>query len=193
MKELIHFHDEILDIYGYMVQVGAAIGQWQKLLNAQIAPRQTTLRNTMFFGNSDPNTPGAKYQYRRTLGDLIDASSKTGITSVIHRRSVVVLVVASWEDRYRRRIADECGLTKNDVTSDVLHDLNRYRQAILHASGKLQKEPKALRFFRKGDEVALTDDQMDSIFRNLIDELNRIGTELYGKNPHFSFDKQLNN
>ena len=192
MKELTHFHDEILDIYGYMVQVGAAIGKWQKLLSAQIASRQTTLRNTMFFGNSDPNTPGAKYQYKRTLRDLIDASSKTGITSVIHRRSVVVLVVASWEDRYRKRIADECGLAKNDVTSDVFHDLNRYRQAILHASGKLQKEPKALRFFRKGDEVALTDDQMDSIFRNLIDELNRIGTEIYGKNPRFSFDKQLN-
>ena len=193
MKELANFHDELIDIYGYMVQVGAAIGQWHKILATQVNSRRTRPTNTMFFGSDDPSAPGAKYQYRRTFAELIEASAQKGITSNVHRRSVVVLVVASWEDRYRKRIAEECGVRKNTLTSDLFHDLNRYRQAILHAGGKLREEPKALRLFEKGDEVTLTNDQMDTIFREIIDELNRIGTELYGKNPRFSFDKQLGN
>lgn len=193
MKELTDFHDEIIDIYGYMVQVGVAISQWNKMLRSQLTSPKTTPRNTMFFGKGAPNVPGAKYQYKRTFGELVAASEKDGITSIVHRRSVVVLVVASWEDRYRKRIADECGLVKNDVTSDLFHDLNRYRQAILHADGRLREKPKVLRFFRKGDRVALTGEQMDSIFRKLIDELNRIGTDFYGQDPRFDFDKQLDN
>ena len=191
MKELENFHDEIIDIYGYMVQVGAAIGQWNKLLISQIGSHQTTPDNAMFFGKDNPSRPGARYQYKRSFKELVTASSKDGITSVVHRRSVVVLLVASWEDRYRKRIANECGLTKDDLTSDLFHDLNRYRQAILHASGKLRAKPKILPFFHRGDRVSLTDDQMDSIFRLLIDELNRIGTEFYGRNPAFDLDKRL--
>ena len=110
---------------------------------------------------------------------------------MIHRRSVIVVLVASWEDRFCKRIADECGIAKDDVTSDLFHDLNRYRQAILHASGKLREDAKLLRFFRREDRVALTEDQMDSIFRMIIDELNRIGTEFYDSNPGFDFDKRL--
>ena len=55
------------------------------------------------------------------------------------------------------------------------------------------QRPANVRLFKRGDEVTLTNDQMDTIFREIIDELNRIGTELYGKNPRFSFDKQLGN
>ncbi len=191
MKELAKFHDEIIDIYGYMVQVSAAIFQWNKLLCSQIKSRGTTQRNTMFFGKDDPNMPDAKFQYKRTFGELIAASAEDGITSVVHRRSVIVLVVASWEDRYRKRIADECGLLKNDITSDLFRDLNRYRQAILHAGGRLNGKPKVLPFFRQGDKIALTNDQMDSIFRMLIGDLNRLGMALYGRSPGFSFDKHL--
>ncbi|MCY4519254.1 MAG: hypothetical protein OXC13_00575, partial [Caldilineaceae bacterium] len=47
-------------------------------------------------------------------------------------------------------------MDKNDVQSDVFHDLNKYRQAILHRSNRLGSKPKALPYFKEGDEVSPT-------------------------------------
>ena len=190
--ELSRFHDEVVDIYGYMVQVNMAIMQWKKLLNALISASSTTPDNTMFFGDGDPTRPGAKYQYQARYRQLIDASGERGLTSILHRRSVIVFLVASWEDNYRARIAKECGITKNELKSDVFHDLNKYRQAILHAGGKLRAAPKAIDFFGNGDTVELTNSQMDSIFRLVVHDLNRIGQVHYDADFAFTFDKALN-
>ena len=192
MKELANFHQELLDTYGYHLQVGIGINLWHRMLNQQIGAGSTTVSSKISFGQSAPNDPDAKYQYARTFGELSDASAPDGTISVLHRRSVITLIVASWEDEFRNRIAQECGVEKNDLQSDVFHDVNRFRQAILHAGAKLDVEPKALGIFHKGDEIALTGPHMDLIFRALIDELNRIGRVHYGKDPGFNFDNNLN-
>ena len=102
------------------------------------------------------------------------------------------MAYALWEDEYRKRIATECGLKcKNDISSDVFHDLNKFRQAILHAGSRLDEETKAIHFFRKGDTVAFTENQMTELFAAIIEELNRIGNEYYNMNPGFSFKQAL--
>lgn len=190
MQALRAFHDEVVDIYGYMVQMSAAVMWWRKFLNDSIATG-TTPNNTLFFGKGDPNLPGSTYQYRRTFAELIADAAKDGTTSVVHRRSVVVSLVASWEDRHRALIASECGLKKNDLKSDVFHDLNRFRQAIVHGGGCLREHPKAIPFFRKGDRVDVTDGHMDSMVRMVVEELNRFGVDYYGSDPGFTFDKSM--
>ena len=190
MKELANLHKEIINTYGYMVEVAAALAQWNGFLKKQMRSRHSMRQRRFFFGKGDPNEPEATYQHVRTWGDLVAASEKNGATFVVHYRNVLVLVVASWE-LYRKRIAHECNVEENGVTSDLFHDLNRARQAIVHGSGKLRDRPKVVPFLRQGAKVTLAGDQMDSIFRMVIDELNRIGTQYYGSHPHFSFDKQL--
>ena len=192
MSALQNFHDEVVDIYGYFLQVSAAIMLWHKFLNDQIAEGSTTRQNTFFFGRGDPNKPDSTYQYRRSYAELIDVSANGGTTSVIHRRSVVVLLVTSWEDRHRALIARDCGLNKkDDLKSDVFYDLNKCRQAIVHAGGSLRKSPKAIRLFRRGDALDLTDDHIHMMFRIAVEELNRLGVDYYGTNPGFTFDKSM--
>ncbi len=188
-------HDELVAIYGYYLEISQALIKWCNFLKHEVAsPNQTHLGNRMSFGRVNPNDPNASYQYVRTVQYLINASEKNGITSHIHRRSVIALAYAIWEDRYRNRIAKECNLAhKNEMKSDVFYDLNKYRQAILHGNGKLDKEPKVIRFFKKGDVVSLSDNQMNELFSTLIEELNRIGKTYYHRDPQFSLDKPLNN
>ena len=190
MRALRAFHGDVVDIYGYLTQVNGALMTWRKFLDDRITGGATP-HNTFFFGKGDPNEPDSTYQYRRTFADLIADVTENGTTSVMHRRSVIVLLVASWEDRHRKLIASECGLQKNDLKSDLFHDLNRYRQAILHGGGRLQNRPKKIPFFRKGERVDLTGDHMDSMFRMVVNELNRLGVEHYGDNPGFTFDKSM--
>ena len=102
------------------------------------------------------------------------------------------MTYALWEEEYRPEIAIECGLTsKDDVKSDVFHDLNKYRQAILHVSGRLDREPSVIHFFSEGEVVSLTKDHMHDLFSYLISDLNRIGETYYEVNLGLSLDKPL--
>ncbi len=195
MQALMDLHDEIIAIYGYYLEIGGAILQWRKFLKDVVASSdQTHLGSKLSFGRDNPNEPDAKYQYVRTFEYLINSSEKDSTNSYIHRRSVIALAYAIWEDRYRNRIAIECNLAdKNEIKSEVFYDLNKYRQAILHGSGKLDKEPKIIHFFKKGEVVSLTDQQMYELFSILIEELNQLGKTYYHQDPQFNLDKQLNN
>ena len=191
MKALKQLHNDLVDIYGYKLQVQAAIACWRKELERPLATGQTTPSHSLLFGPGDPNLPDAKFQYQATLGNLMAASDRSGINFIIHFRCILVLVVATWEDRCRELIARECNKAKNDIKSDVFHDLNKYRQGILHVDNRLDEKPKVLPYLNVGDEISLTSEQMDSIFRELINELNRLGREYYDTDPDFSFDKRL--
>ena len=143
MKALAKFHQELVAIYGYGLQVSTALQFWNKWLAEQISSTSTTSGNYLSFGTSNPNDPDATFVYRRSFGYLLDASGMDGETFVIHRKNMVILLYASWEDRYRQEIAREAGLkSKNDLRSEVFGDIRAYRHAIVHANGKLQSAPK---------------------------------------------------
>ena len=190
MKALRAFHDNVVEIFGYLMQVHAALVFWRDFLNDRIRDGSSPNR-TIYFGNDDPSNPDPKYQYRRTFAELIKDMGRSGTTLIVLRQSVVVLLVASWEDHHRALIAGECGLERNDLKSDVFHDLNRYRQAILHGGGILREDAKKLQFFGRGQRVDLTAKHMGSIFHMVVEELNEFGVRHYGGNPEFTFDKSM--
>ena len=190
-RQVTSYHDEIIDLYGYNVQASAAIGQWHAFLKRQIRAARSKRRSTFLFGRGDPANPAATCHYRKTGGDPAAASEQAGAISLAHRRAGVVRVAVAWEV-YRTRIAHECGRDDQDLSSDLRMDLTRYRNAIAHRGGKLSHQPKALPFVRKGEPITLTDDQLHTIFGQLIVELNRIGNNCYGTEPRFTFDQRLN-
>ena len=192
MNALTELHRDLVEIFGYGVQVSVALLRWNQWLNQQVAREGTTLDNEMFFGEGDPNNPESTYHYRRTFRHLLDVSSPNGHTNAVHRRNLISLLYTSWEDRHRHTIAKEAGLKhKNDLRSDVFGDVRLYRNAIVHANGRLDEEPRVLCFFRRGDTIALTSDHIDLIFRTSIEELNRLGREYFGVNPGFTFEEPM--
>ena len=112
---------------------------------------------------------------------------------VAHRRNLIVLLSGVWEDRYRNEIATQAGLKcKNDVKSSVFKDVTAYRNAIVHANGMLNKKTEVFDFFRRGEEVNLTGNHIDTIFRAVVEELNRLGREYFDSETSFSFEEPLN-
>ena len=195
MNALLGLHEELLAILGYEVQMSAALHQWRTFLKklSKSKGKHRGSERKLFFGSGDPNDSNASYRVVNTLSRLISASGKNGVNSAITRRSVIALVYSVWEDQYRQKIAEECGLSdKNDISSDVFHDLNKYRQAIMHAGGRLDREPTVIKFFGRGEQVSLTDDHMHKLFSILVEELNRIGKIYYKSDPALVFDKPLN-
>ena len=147
----------------------------------------------IFFGRGDSNAQDAIFQYTKTVDKAIVNSATNGAHESILRRSIIALIYSGWEDQYRQRIAYECGLKhKNDIKSDVFHDVNRYRQAILHAGGRIIGAPKVIKVFKEGDQVLLDIDHIDELFAILIDEINRIGVVYYKQGPKLSLNAPLN-
>ena len=122
---------------------------------------------------------------------MIADTDDNGSVLVVHRRSVIVLVATIWETRHRQLIEGELKLKKNGLQSPVFGDVVKCRNAILHASGKLDRNMEVIGLFNKGDLLELTDDHIDHIFRMMIDDLNRIGNDYYNASTSFSFDKKF--
>ena len=191
IQTLIALHRELMDLYEHQAETTQAIHTWANLLRNQATTGGTTPENRLFFGRGDPNDPGAMYQFERLYKDLIMDSEEGGRNIRLHRNGVIALTYSLWEVEYRDKIAKECGLTKNDIKSDTFHDLNKYRQAVLKVGGRLDRQPKVLRFFKKGEVVSFTKDHMDDLFSALMDALNEIGRIYYEQNPGFRLDKPM--
>ena len=195
MNELASFHKAVMEIYGHYFLIRTALINYASFLSELVTgPSPATASLPLAYGPYvNPDLPGATYRYETTFGDAIAAARDDGPLHITHRRSVVVLIVASWEVEYRGRIAAELGLNEaDDVKSDVFRDLTKYRNAILHAGGKLRDVPRAIHFFRKGEQVSLSQEHMERIFQIIVDDLNRIGREYYDSDPNFSLDIPLN-
>ena len=112
----------------------------------------------------------------------MDDAKSNGLNVNYLRKSVIALSYAVWEDQYRSRIAHEVGLKKNEIESDVFYDVNKYRQAILHAGGRLVARTRVFDFFKIGEEVLFTSEQTFEIFSKMILELNTIARRYYERN-----------
>ena len=196
MQTLHDFYGELIGLFAHHVEVRMAFWAWSEYLKALAAQHGTLLDTEITFGRGDPNAPDSpdtQYQYRKLQRDAIQDSQEGGRNVQLHRYGLVALAYALWEDKYRKRIAVDCGLPcKNCIKSDVFQDLNLYRQAVLHAKGQLDREPKVMRFLRKGDAVSLTKQNMDELFSELVGALNHLAETYYGiQNAGFTLNKPL--
>ena len=187
-----NFYKETIQLFATSVETEMGfllLIQWLDQLSDH---PQVTSDHMVQVGAGDPNLSSTAYQYEKSLAQLLEDSKEGGINVRYHRYGVISLGYALWEEKYRQLIADDRGFpTKNDIQSDFFHDLNRYRQAILHANGKLDDNTKELTFFAKGESVSFTKPQMEELFDLFIQEINRIGQAYYDQQPDFQFHKPL--
>ena len=191
MQAIIDLHRDVLEMYAYHAETCGAIHFWNKSLKG-LAEESKNPDQTLFVGKGDPNSKDAKYQYKKTVVKAIADSAENGTHERILRRSVIAMIYATWEDQYRQQIAYECNLDeKNEIKSDVFHDLNKYRRAILHAGGRLVDAPNVIQFFKRGEQVLLTKYHIDELFSILINEINRIAQIYYNQDPKLTLDVPL--
>lgn len=191
MQALRHLYEGLIILYSLAVEGEMAFAHYHRWLTNDGA------RFGAGTGKLTVADPDTKYQMPYDL--LVNNFAEDGPHRGLHRRNIVVVANGVWEEVYREAIAEECCLVndkgkadRNKVKSDVFKELNWYRQAIIHGSGTLDKNPKIICFFKKGEIVSLTKDHMHELFSILIDELNRLGETYYGKNPQFSLPRLLN-
>ena len=142
----------LVELYAFQVETTMAYLKLIQHFEEAVAKEGSIkLSNKVKIGAGNPNLPSTKYEYEKTWERLICDSKEGGLNVRLHRNGVVALAYALWEDEHRQLIADECCKeNKDQIKSEVFADLNKYRQAILHASGILDKEPVQAKYISKG-------------------------------------------
>lgn len=87
---------------------------------------------------------GAKDQKREAWSEIPTKLALAGMEvdgpfSQMVAQGVVALLYGLWEDHYRAQIASELNCKKNELACDLMGDLRRIRQWIVHAKGIADK------------------------------------------------------
>jgi hypothetical protein len=177
--------------YGVAVETHSAFIWWSSYLKTCIRP-PTNEDSIMFFGKGDPDDSDARYQYKRSFKDLMKSSAVDGPNITMLRRYSIVFVYSLWERKYRSQIADLANIEKDALRHDVFGDLRLYRNAIIHANGRLDKPTNVLNHFQVGEQIDMSNDIYDKIIRSIIVAINEIGLYHFGIEMGLSLDRRLN-
>ena len=93
--------------------------------------------NTVSVGTQFPDaiqSIGKSTFARITFGELMDAMVDGGEFEQLNTKAFLVFIDALWEDSARKRIADTLHVKKRDIKCDLMADVRRLRNLMLHQS-----------------------------------------------------------
>ncbi|MXY07242.1 MAG: hypothetical protein F4058_05805 [Rhodothermaceae bacterium] len=190
LATLTRLKDELLDLYGED-QIALFVTTITRMQVGDLLKSGVTkINNRLSIGQDAPNEPGAIADYSVTFAELLAHFDPESQQNKAVRARLIVFAFTLWENIYRPAISEECG--RDCINSDAFGDLRRYRNAILHNKGKLDKDIKVLTVFGKGDTIEPTAEQLREVFKQLLVGLNDLGVRYYGENPGFEWGRRLN-
>lgn len=125
--------------------------------------REQALQHPMAHGEGPPDV--ANVRHISTFGERIAACSAGGFNEVSLSGLCLVSIYAHWEDKTRGDIAKALRVEKSQIKAGLFADINRMRNALLHAGGRLDstKPFEVLKWFKHGDVIVLTPDRFHEL------------------------------
>lgn len=175
IDDFIKIVDEIYGIY-----LDSTAGFWairNNLMNAQLSmSKQLSLsmedldRRLYSYGKGDPNKKGSYSLHDCTQGLLKERNKDDGRNHRIIAGLCLVMIYQYWENHYRQRVAEENGVTKEDIRWDIMGDLKIFRESIIHHRGiaiSKVKNCKILKWFNAGEIININNLQFEEIIRSI--------------------------
>lgn len=114
---------------------------------------------------------GSSYLKRKAVSeiktkDALIGLEKNGPFSQLVAFGMITWIFAMWEEEYRKKIADELNVQKNDILCDIMGDLRFFRNWIVHNNGIANKDVKkliSLNWLKEGDPIIITTNEMGNI------------------------------
>lgn len=127
----------------------------------------------------DPSRPDVIHSSIRKSSDYLTDNAEAGFNEQQICWAIIVFLFAHWDEEIRPAIARVRGGNSNDIQVDALGDLRILRKAIVHGKGIVSTQEHAKlkkmgHFIEPGAKLALTHDQMHSVFvliKNAIGEI----------------------
>lgn len=135
------------------------------------------------WANKSPIEVDAVFHHVASAKEIAHRNSPEGSNIFRTRNYVIVMITEHWDRDIRIKIAEVLGLENvNDIKSDIMSDLNKIRQDVLHKRGKAENSVKnKIIKFKLGDPIEISPEIFDLIFKNIIKDLNDLCLKYTGK------------
>ncbi len=176
-------------IYGVYLDATHGFGLvYERILNAQqdrAARTHTSIEDQdslpLWYGIGDPpDDPDAAALHAVTQGECKARNIRGGDNWIFLANVCLVSIYQFWEDQFREAIAAALGKDKNELPVPVMGDIRHLRHSILHNGGTATSDVercKVLRWFRRGERIALTADQVQTTVYEIQRAIQEISTQ----------------
>ena len=109
----------------------------------QLQQRGASRHNTLSAGTQFPDQEqsiGKSTIASINIGELTDAMADGGEFEQLNAKALLVFMADTWEESTRAKIADALRVAKDDIKCDLMGDLHRLRNLIVHQSEKARRE-----------------------------------------------------
>lgn len=184
-EEYIVTVDEIYGIYldsslGFRSNFNQIHGAQQNSIRDFKLTQEYIDKAPMLYGIGDPNFPNSFILHECTQDEFKKRNSENGKNIQTLANLCIIQVYQYWEDYYRGKIAEELGLEKNELKSEIFRDLNLYRKSIIHHRGIALDEIdkcKIFRWFKSGNIINLDKNQVGGIILGVKTEIQNYKTQ----------------
>ena len=112
-----------------------------------------------------------------TIADRIARNADCGENATFVGNMALVTIDSYWEDCYRAQIAHARAVTKKEIKSDVMGDIRKLRNSILHNRGIATKEVaacKVLKWFNERDDIFLSEQMFLQMISHVRADLHQL-------------------
>ncbi|MFN0157685.1 MAG: hypothetical protein ACKVRP_06380 [Bacteroidota bacterium] len=124
----------------------------------------------ILYGEGNPNDSGTILHHRSTQKDFKVRNSEGGNNLNFIGNMGLITIYHYWDELYRVRIGNICGVNKNEVQCDVFGDMRLIRNSILHNNGIAKEDVrkcKTLQWFKSGDSIVIDKAKFLELLRSL--------------------------
>jgi hypothetical protein len=147
----------------------------------------------IFMGSfDDPNRCDATYHHSALRSEILGRNKQGGSNEVLLSQACLHFIFTVWDTTTRPNYAKMLGKDQKEIRSDIMGDIRFYRNDIAHNNGILQKPTVALKFFKVGEPINLSQTKMEEILVRVFDELAKLNEELTGLKINAKFARLLN-
>ncbi len=178
MSAIDEFEELLNSIAGLFVDSHDAYALLQKKVEFEAEGKDWD--SPIYYGDGPPGA--VKYvAHTTTIAERISRNACGAENATFVGNMALVMIYSYWEDHYRTQVATAKGVAKNELTSDVMGDIRRLRQSIIHRRGIAMDEVsscKVLTWFSPGDEIFINEQmflQMISSVRAYLADLRTLG------------------
>jgi hypothetical protein len=185
MKSIDECYMEIDDIIGYFCSTCFSFALARKEFNNLLQSHGTPPKGCQTMEQLDAvpfSFKGDECIYHKTtVGEYKKRIQKDGIDTKILANNAFVVIYHIGEDKYRKIIAHECGLEKDEIKHYVFGELRHIRCSIVHNKSLATKECEKnilLKKFCEGELIFFNEQEAYDSFMTIKDALKELNSTL---------------
>ncbi|WP_213279338.1 hypothetical protein [Chryseobacterium indologenes] len=182
-KQIIHdtygmYHDAYS---GYRLMYQNVIAMQSKALSITGLSIDELDQSSWMYGEGEP--PEGTFQSLHTVsqGELKERLLPEGQNHIILGHVVITQIYQYWNDKYRGEIETALSMKKNDLKANVFGDIRLMRNSIVHHRAISLKEIekcKIFQWFKEGDQISFTSDQIKLIIVGCLQVLEKLSIDI---------------